>query len=270
MRPHVSTHSALSQSAQAARRLRWARRSTINWVSLRYRGPPRLHLHHSENSLPTSAVNVPSLAHICGDIALSHLDGFAQRMFFSQKTEDHRESVAREGFLSNIYYDPLLGHNDQVCSDFVGFLARNDSFTYLLDSKCQSGIFCAYKKNLSLRLIWDTRRSNQHFRIHFDFSMATGDSFSRVELLNGNPDGSGALALHIASGDDQNACHYTDIPEWLRSSFCLRPLSAFRKFVSPRSKSCSLRHSRYPWCFPGACSFVSMSASSRRVVRISR
>ena len=45
----------------------------------------------SHVSLPTSAVNAPSLAHICRDAPLSYLDGFA-----------------REG-LSNIYHDPILG-----------------------------------------------------------------------------------------------------------------------------------------------------------------
>ena len=34
----------------------------------------------SHGSVPTSAVNAPSLRHICGDVALSYLDGFAQRM----------------------------------------------------------------------------------------------------------------------------------------------------------------------------------------------
>ena len=56
--------------------------------------------------IAASAVNAPSLADICGDVAVSSLDGFAQRMLLSKK--DHQERVTQEG-LSNIYYDLLLG-----------------------------------------------------------------------------------------------------------------------------------------------------------------
>ena len=56
--------------------------------------------------------------------------------------------------------------------------------------------------------------------------MATGESFSRVEILNGNPDGGVAPALHIASGEVQNTLHHMGIPEWLRPYFCLWFLSA--------------------------------------------
>ena len=55
--------------------------------------------------------------------------------------------------------------------------------------------------------------------------MANGDAFSRVELLVGSPDESAALALHIASGDVQNAFHQMGIPEWLRPYFCFSLLS---------------------------------------------
>ena len=160
--------------------------------------------------MPTSAVNSPSLAHICGDVAASYLDGFAQRMLLSKK--DHQERVTHEG-LCNMCYDPVLGHNGRVCSDFGCSLVRSGSFTFLFKTQCQSGLFCVYKKNLSLRLILDTRRSNQRFRVPLQFSIATVDSFSRVELLNGTLDGGGAPALHIATGGVQNAFHH--IPDWL-------------------------------------------------------
>ena len=49
----------------------------------------------SHVSLPTSAVNAPSLAHVCGYITLSCVDAIAQRMLFSKK--DHQERVTHEG-----------------------------------------------------------------------------------------------------------------------------------------------------------------------------
>ena len=135
------------------------------------------------------------LAHICGDVTLSFLDVFAQRMLLSKK--DHQERVTHEG-LSNIYYDPLLSHNDWVCSALSSKVVPS---RFLLESKCQSGLFCVCRKNLSLRLVLDARRSNQHCRVPPKFSMATGDSFSRVEFLIGNPHGGEALVLQIAPVD---------------------------------------------------------------------
>ena len=88
-------------------------------------------------SLPASAVNAPSLAHICGDGAPSYLD---------------QDRVTFEG-LANIYYDLVMSHNDRVYSDFVGSLVESGSFTFLLESMCHSGLLCVYKRNLSLRLI---------------------------------------------------------------------------------------------------------------------
>ena len=57
----------------------------------------------SHVSLPTSAVKAPSLANICGDVALPYLHGFAQRMLLSKWFTKKR--VTREG-LANICHDP--------------------------------------------------------------------------------------------------------------------------------------------------------------------
>ena len=57
-----------------------------------------MHLHLSQNRmslLPTLAVNAPCLAHISGDVALSFLNVFVQRMLRSKK--NHQERVSREG-----------------------------------------------------------------------------------------------------------------------------------------------------------------------------
>ena len=87
------------------------------------------------------------------------------------------ECVTHEG-VSGINYDPLLGHNDWVCSDSVCCLVKSGSFTCLLETKCQSGLFCVYNQNLSLRLLLHARRANQHFRVLPTFPMATGDAVS--------------------------------------------------------------------------------------------
>ena len=88
----------------------------------------------SHVSSPTSAVNTQSLVHTSGDAALPHLNGFAQRVLLSKR--DHQERVTHDG-LSNIYYDPLLGHND-----------RTSLTVFALSSKVALSR-CVYKKNLS-------------------------------------------------------------------------------------------------------------------------
>ena len=103
--------------------------------------------------------------------------------------------------------------------------------------------------------------------------MATGDSFSSVELSIGNPDEGEAPELHLASGYVQDSFHHMGIPEWLRPYFCLRPLSA-RAFgmmgknvqgvrVSAERKAVSCA-THVAHGVSGTCSFPSMSASSRR------
>ena len=116
----------------------------------------------SHVSWPTSAVNALSLPDICGDVALPNLNGFAQSTLLSK--EDHQARVTREG-LSSSYCDPHLGHNGRVCSDFVCSFVKIGSFTFPLESKCQSGLFLRLRENFSLCLILDARRSNQHFKV---------------------------------------------------------------------------------------------------------
>ena len=89
---------------------------------------------------------------------------------------------------------------------------------------------------------------------HGDWGVAA----SRVELLIGSPHESAALALHIASGNVQNAFHHMGIPECLRPYFCLK-LASVRAF-GMTGKVLQ---------FLGACSFVSMSLSTRRSVQSS-
>ena len=89
-------------------------------------------------------------------------------------------------------------------------------------------LLCLQELTLSLRLILDARRSNQHFRVRPKFPMATWDSFTLVELHIGNLDGSEAPALHIASGDVQYAFSSQGYSRMASTFCCFRPLSALR------------------------------------------
>ena len=170
------------------------------------------------------------------------------RVLLSKK--DHQERVTHEG-LSNIYYDPLLGHNDRVCSDFL--LSRQKWFLHVLARIHQMSVwtlFVSSRRTCLLRLILDARRSNQHVRVPPKFRLATGTAYSsRVELLIGNPDGGEALALHTSLLVTFRVHFITWVfPNELRPYFCLRPLSA-RAFGMTEKNVQGVRVSAEQNCF---------------------
>ena len=76
--------------------------------------------------------------------------------------------------LANIYYDSLSWVTTTRCALTLIVLSSK-----VAHSRLSVLNPCVFKKNLSLRLILDARRSNPHFRVPPKFPIATGD-FSRV------------------------------------------------------------------------------------------
>ena len=231
-------------------------------------GRHAVHLHRSENRVslcPRQLSRRQVWRTSAENVSLPCLEGSAQRMLLPKT--DHQEHFTREG------------HNDRVYSGFVCSLVKSGSVTFLRDSKSHiCDFFVSTRKTCPFVSFWTPDVESNTSRFLYFFFMASGDAFSRVGLLFGSPDES-AAALHIASGDVQNAFHHMGIPEWLRPCSCLRPLSA-RAFgmmgkivqgsrVSAEQKVVSCASDAANGVFPGACSFVSTSLSSRRIVRIS-
>ena len=156
-------------------------------------------------------------------------------------------------------------------------------------SKVVHSHFCS-TRNVNLDSFVSTRRTYhasffgrqtiyQHFRVRPKFHMATGDSFSRVELLN--------VRMEL------KRLRFTSLLVMLRMQFitwvCQNGFDLFfsrNSFVSSRFRhdeedgsggSC-LHGAKVVSCafdaaflvFPEACCVASMPASGRRVVRISR
>ena len=201
----------LSTCSSVRRRLRWAKelfrssalaRFTITWcffwvssVGTGALAP----LRKSHVSLPTSAVIAPD---IFGDVALPYLNGCAHRMFLSKKNA----SLVKVWLTSVV--TPFWATTTECTLTLYVLSSKVALSCFCSTPNVNLDFFCVYKKNLSFRLIRDARRSHQHFKVPPKFPMATGDSSSRVQFLVGNPDEN---ALHIASGDVQNAFHYIDI-----------------------------------------------------------
>ena len=80
------------------------------------------------------------------------------------------------------------------------------------------GLFFVYKKNKTLRMICDARRSNARFQEPPSVKLATGDSLSRPQVPPGD-------TLYVASLDLKDYFHTLRIPARMSQCFCLPLIS---------------------------------------------
>ena len=92
----------------------------------------------------------------------------------SPRVHLHRSGKSRFSERSaNSSYDPTLGRNDRVYSDFVHSVVKSGSFIIIRTTpRVNLTFFCVYKNNLSLNPVLDARRSNQHVTVPPKFPMA--------------------------------------------------------------------------------------------------
>ena len=114
--------------------------------------------------------------------------------------------------------DPKLRDNLFYAS-FVKLLADRFLVDFALHVEETVGVFCVRKKNGTLRLIIDARRSNCWFTDPPDVSLATGTAISEVCMEEENE-------FYIGHLDIINAFYKLELPESLRRYFGLRPLRA--------------------------------------------
>ena len=237
---HVSTHFAHSPLAQASRGARGGRGSSFEgprWQSLRLSGffPSIVGRHMC---MCTVQKLVSLFAHVscqCAEFG-AHLWRRSSFLLgrFLRSACCSPQRIIKNASLVQVWptFTTILSwsHNDRVCSDFVCSLVKSGSFTFFLDSKCLSGIFCVYKESLSLRLILDARRSSQLFWVPPKVPMVTGRCIFFACRTSCWEYGCGCGACAIASGDVQNAFHHmgtrTASAVLLFETFCQLALSA--------------------------------------------
>ncbi|CAK0852117.1 unnamed protein product [Prorocentrum cordatum] len=83
----------------------------------------------------------------------------------------------------------------------------------------RAGIFFVPKKDSSLRLIFDTRRSNVHFQDPPYTLLASGEALANLEV-----DAAGGIA--VASGDVECCFYQYELPSWARAFFGLPAVQA--------------------------------------------
>ncbi|CAK0803561.1 unnamed protein product [Prorocentrum cordatum] len=91
----------------------------------------------------------------------------------------------------------------------------------------RAGIFFVPKKDSSLRLIFDTRRSNAHFQDPPYTLLASGEALANLEV-------DAAEGVAVASGDVECCFYQYELPSWARAFFGLPAVQA--RFLDPAAR----------------------------------
>ncbi|CAK0911836.1 unnamed protein product, partial [Prorocentrum cordatum] len=91
----------------------------------------------------------------------------------------------------------------------------------------RAGIFFVPKKDSSLRLIFDTRRSNAHFQDPPYTLLASGEALANLEV-------DAAEGVAVASGDVECCFYQYELPAWARAFFGLPAVQA--RFLDPAAR----------------------------------
>lgn len=119
------------------------------------------------------------------------------------------------------YSDPLL--NDQrVYGDLLKRLYSSGLIDFSLETAVEEvAVFAVSKKNDKQRMILDCRRANCHFSNPAYVSLCTGDTLGRLEIQQGE-------VMTVGMADLKDAFYHLQLPEPLRSRFCLKQIEAWR------------------------------------------
>ncbi|CAK0875218.1 unnamed protein product, partial [Prorocentrum cordatum] len=116
--------------------------------------------------------------------------------------------------LPTLYGDAVLKENRDAYIGFVKDGLARGIFRLSRRRKEAVKVFFVKKKDSSIRIVIDCRRSNQHFRAAPKVHLFSGSSFGEVEV-------SAHQQLWCAGGDVQNAFYQHQLPCWLQPYFGL-------------------------------------------------
>ena len=125
-------------------------------------------------SLPAFSLAAPAVADLLGE------DGDTFRRFetcMMRSDEEYLRHIEEKG-TPKIYVDPKLKEHRGQYEELAAQLLRLGMLGLCNEAKEHVGLFLAWKKDRSLRLICDARRANARFREPPDVKLATGDSLS--------------------------------------------------------------------------------------------
>ena len=122
-----------------------------------------------------------------------------------------------ESSLKAPYNDPIFRRQRSVYSDFIGRLHSSNLIEFRSQVRERVGVFFVWKKNGKQRMVVDSRLSNLWFSSPEKVHLATGSSFSRIEVDEGPP-------IELGGVDIRDAFYRIELPSELRDLFALNPL----------------------------------------------
>ncbi|CAK0863277.1 unnamed protein product, partial [Prorocentrum cordatum] len=135
------------------------------------------------------------------------------------RTSEEGEAEEERQQLRRAYNDPLIRQKPKEYAKLLRMLHERGIVEYRRSCKKSVGTFCVWKKGGEQRLILDCRVSNCWFKDAPGVSLATGDSFGRLEFEGNEP-------VHVSGVDIEVAFYSIGLPEELREYFGMEPVCA--------------------------------------------
>ena len=133
-------------------------------------------LGSGELSLPADVSSAPRLVETLAEEEAQLFKGFRERLMLS--TEDYNAKINSEG-LPGLYYDPVLQRDRAKYVDLLIKMHCRGLLRWRASVSEQVGLFFVYKKNGSLRLIADARRTNARFIEPYPIELPSAEGCTR-------------------------------------------------------------------------------------------
>ena len=173
-------------------------------------------------SLPDSVDGAPFAHEVGPQQCRDLLVGFEEQMLLSD--DDFLVATDHEP-APKLHMDPVLDKNATEYREFVMDLYSRGLVHFTQDPKEFCTVFFVRKKNGSLRLVVDARRSNRRFRKPPGVAMATPESFARMETT-------GRDDVFVATTDVKDCFHRLRITSEFGKYFCLPPLTLDKEMTA--------------------------------------
>ena len=166
-------------------------------------------------SLPSVGGSPSSIETIVGPAAENILKVLRDRC----RSRDAAAAAKGEVGLKAPYMDPVLKRSKNSYVKFLQRLHASQLIEFRTQAREHVGLFCVWKKSGRQRLIVDARLSNQWFDPPMKVELATGSSFTQIEVDPGP-------CIEVGGVDIADCFYNILLPEEFRDLFALPPVTA--------------------------------------------
>ena len=169
-------------------------------------------------SLPSDLSDAPHALDLLGDEDRRYLEVQERMLLGGQSDVSSR--------VNKPYWDPALKHNPRNYRRFIRRLCDIKYLDFTLEPSNHAGVFFVWKSDRQkIRLIVDARPANSTFVDPPGVSLATAETFSKIEVAGDSEDDSN-FGLFAGLSDVKDCFHRIRQPRWLSKHFCFLPVEA--------------------------------------------